>query len=168
MKNSTPAIHTPCAWWHQPAAAMEPLEALRITADHLERGEAVPAPAAAIVAQGLRQYLAGKTDITRNLGLRPRKGGKNETPLALEKKQIRNKLIRVIYDLQDGIPTVKAKKTAALLTGPLPTPISPHLTGEINESDVAAYTIRLRMEFGDGLPTHWKCVQRIAKDRGDP
>ena len=31
-----PSIPNPCAWWHQPATAMEPLEALRITADHLD------------------------------------------------------------------------------------------------------------------------------------
>lgn len=152
-----------CAWWHQPAPTMGPLEAVRITATSLERGEVVPAPAAGIVAAALRQYLAGKTDITRNLGLRPRKGGKNETPLALEKKQKRNKLILEIYDRQDGIPTVRAKKTADLLAEALATPVAPYRTGEINEADVIRNMIRLRMEFGDGLPTSWKCILRIAK-----
>ena len=154
-------------WWHQPTPQIAPLDALRITADHLESGKAVPAPAARLVAAALRRYLAGETDITRNLGLRPRKGGKNETPLALEKKEMRNELILEIYDRQDGAPTVKAKKTAALLAAPAPAPIAPHLTGEINEADVAAYTIRLLMEFGDGLPKHWKCIRRIAKERDD-
>lgn len=155
------------AWWHQPTPQITSLDALRVTADHLERGEAVPAPAARLVAAALRQYLAGKTDITRNLGLRPRKGGKNETPLALEKRQKRNELIIGIYDRQDGIPTVKAKKTADLLAEALAAPVAPHRTGEINEADVIRDMIRLRMEFGDGLPTSWKCILRIAKERGD-
>ena len=155
------------SWWHTPEPRMTPLDALRAVCKALEAGEAAPPPAARIVAAGLRQYLAGKTDITRNLGLRPRKGGKNETPLALEKKQKRNELILGIYDRQDGIPTAKAKKTAALLAQALATPVAPHRTGEINEADVIRNMIRLRMEFGDGLPTSWKCILRIAKGRDD-
>ena len=133
---------------------MEPLEALRITADHLERGEAVPTPAAAIVAAGLRQYLAGAGDLTRSLGLRPRKGQRSE--LTRQRLKHRNDHIRAVFAMQQGDKSDRARKTAALLAAP------PRQTGEITEADVMAHLIELHREHGGDLPRSWSQVLRVV------
>lgn len=142
------------SWWHQ-TPTMQPLEALRITAEHLERGEAVPKPASNIIARALRQYLAGQTDITRNLGLRPQRGGAHETPLALEKAAQRNTAIVAIYEALPGTQSDKAKRTAALLSDPM--------GQRIDEADVIKNLDFLFQNYRGALPNSARQIINIAK-----
>jgi len=143
------------SWWHQPPK-MQPLEAVRVAADYLERGDAVPPPAATIVARALRQYLAGQTDISRNLGLRPRRGGTHETPLRLEQATRRNEAIRAICDAMPATSkTGRAEQTAKLLRTP---PDS-----RVTEAEVFGYVMRLHEEFGGTLPKSMRQVLRVVE-----
>lgn len=142
------------SWWHQAPARIEPLDALRITADHLERGEAVPAPAARLVAVALRRYLAGEIDITRNLGLRPPRG--KQHILARERKEQRDAHIRAIYDHQAGDGrTDRARRVAALLASDQP-------SSEITEADVMGHLLALQREHGGDLPRSWEHILRVV------
>ena len=144
------------SWWHQPTPQIKPLDALRTTADHLERGEPVPAPAARLVAAALRRYLAGETDITRNLGLRPPRG--KQHILSRERREQRDAHIRAIYDHQAGDGrTDRARRVVALLASKPPSP-------EITEADVMAHLIALQTEHGGDLPRSWEHILRIAGD----
>lgn len=143
----------PCAWWHQPEQT-PPLDAVRITLDHLERGSPVPPAAASVIAKALRLYLDGHADITGNLGLRPRRGGRYEAPLALERRQARDEGIRRVYDLQDGTKTARAVKVAELLR-------TPPQAGQVTEADVFAYLLELHREHGGELPTSARQVMRV-------
>lgn len=150
----------PCAWWHQSPEAVKPLQALRLTLTAIESGEPVPPPAAGILAQALRSYLEGRTtDLTGALGLRPRRGGCHETPLALERKQEVRTLIKKLYDLQTGSKTKRAEKVAELLR-------NPPATGRVTEEAVIGYTLKLYCENGGRLPTSWRQVLRIVDSDG--
>lgn len=144
-----------CAWWHQPPTSMEPLDAVRVTADHLERGEPVPPMAASIVAKALRLYLAGQRDITGNLGLRPKRGGHHGDPLVVEAMVRRDGAIARLYELQEGPKTKRAEKVAALLR-------TPPEVGRVTEDAVMAYVLELRREFGSNLPTSSRQVLRVV------
>ena len=141
-------------WWHQPAT-MKPLEAVKVALCSLEAGEPVPGQAAAILAKGLRMYLAGQPDITANLGLRARRGGRNQTPVARELADSRNEHIRALFDAQSGGKCAKAQKVADLLAaGP---------TSEITEADVMGHLVWLNERFGDGtLPTSFERILKIV------
>lgn len=139
-----------CAWW-QPS--LTPLEAIRATADALEHGTVVPAAAAAIVATGLRKYLAG-ADLSHSLGLRPHKGQRSE--LTRERLAARNDRIRAIFERQDGDKTDRARKTAEMLA-------TPPREGAITEADVMAHLIELHREHGGTLPRSWSQVLRLVK-----
>lgn len=147
---------TPCAWWHdhQPAA-LDPLEAVKTTAQCLEAGQPVPPAAARLVSAALRRYLAGEHDITGNLGLRPRRGGRHETPLAIERTEIRNTLIKNLVELQDGPKTQRCERVAELLK-------TPPVENRVTEADVFGYLVRLHEEFGGGLPTSMRQIFRIC------
>ena len=131
---------------------MKPLDAVRVTADCLERGEAVPPMAANVVARALRQYLNGESDITKNLGLRPGRRGRYESPLQLERIAKRNDSIRQLYERQEGNKTVRASKVADLLR-------APHPSGRVADDEVCEY---LRREFEGGLPTSARQVLRVV------
>lgn len=142
------------AWWPQPSK-MQPLEAVRVTAEHLERGAPVPKPAAMILAAALRKYLAGQTDITGNLGLRPRRGFANQSPLRIEAVNRRNAAICQIYEAQPGVkPTAKAELTALLLLNP-PDP-------RITDAEVMAAINLLKVEFGNKLPKTGRQISNIV------
>lgn len=142
------------AWWPQPTQ-MQPLEVVRVTLENLERGTPTPQPAATIMATALRQYLAGKHDITGNLGLRPRCGGTHETPMALEQATQRNNAIRAIYEaLPEGTKKAKAEQTAQLLRV-MPDP-------SITEAEIFGYAMRLHLEFGGSLPKSVRQVMRVV------
>lgn len=147
-------INTNCAWWHQPER-MEPLEAVRLTAACLEGGQVVPPLAASIMARALRQYLDGQYDITRSLGLRPRRGGTHETPVRLEQATHRNEAIRAIYEAMPATSkTGRAEQTAQLLRCP-PDPT-------VTEGEVLGYVMRLHEEFGGTLPKSMRQVLRVV------
>lgn len=140
-------------WWHQPA--MAPLQALKIAAGCLECGEVVPAPAATILARALRRFLAGESDLTANLGLRPPRGGRNQTPVARELNDTRNDHIKALFDAQSGGKCERAKKVADLLSaGP---------TNEITEAHVMTHLLWLNENFGDGnLPASFQRILGIV------
>lgn len=143
----------PCAWWHQPEQ-IAPLEAVGLTLKHLEAGTPVPPAAASVIAKALRQYLDGQTDITANLGLRPRRGGRYEAPLMLARRRARDEGIRHLYDLQDGTKTARAAKVAELLR-------TPPEASRVTEADVFAYLLELHREHGEALPTSARQVIRV-------
>jgi hypothetical protein len=103
-------------WWHQPTVNMTPFEMLKIIADCDAPGEPLPAAVFHWLRAGVRLYFAGETDLTKNLGLRPCRGGAHDTPLNRERIHRRNTLIRAICEAQPG-PSLKARaeQTAALL-----------------------------------------------------
>jgi hypothetical protein len=141
-------------WWQQPA--MGPLQAVRVTVECLEHGDAVPTAAAAIVALALRQYLAGQTDITRSLGLRPRRGGSHETPLHLEQATQRNQSIQAIFAAMPGrSQSDRAEQTALLLSKPP----AQHIT----EKDVFKHLVQLFESHAGTLPTSGRQILRIIK-----
>lgn len=148
------------AWWQAPVEQVDPLEAVRIGADCLEAGKVVPPAAASVLAKALRQYLAGRTDITGNLGLRPRRGGRHEAPLAVERRRQRDEGIRGLYDLQSGGKTERAKKVAALLAAPLNAELSAE--GRVSESDVFRHLMQLHRDHAGDLPTSMRQVLRVV------
>lgn len=141
-------------WW-QVQQSMMPLDAVKITAEHLEAGSVVPAEAAKMVARALRQYLAGQYDITGNLGLRPRRGGRHETPVAIARTDDRNTTIKLLVDRQDGSKTQRCAAVANLLK-------TPPIEGRVTEADVFGYLVELHQKFGGGLPTSMRQVLRIV------
>ena len=151
----TNALPSP-SWWHQPAPQITPLDALRVTADHLERGEAVPAPAARLVAAALRRYLAGDLDLVRSLGLRPRRG--KRPPVEVERRDARDGHIRALYESQPGPnKTERARRVAALLSGDQP-------SQPITEADVLAHLDALQREHGGDLPRSADRILRLVRD----
>ena len=150
----------PCAWWHQPPPVATPLQALRLMLDAIEQGQPIPAIAAVVVVPALKAYLDGHTtDLTGALGLRPRRGGRNETPLAIERKQSRNSGILWLYEKQDGCKTEKAEKVATLLR-------TPPDAMRVTEEEVFAYLLNLHREHGGSLPTSMRHVLRIVDGEG--
>lgn len=143
----------PCAWWHQRPPQLPPVEAVRIAAEHLERGIAVPHEAAALVAKAFREYLSGRTDITANLGLRPSKGGRHSVFLA--RKADRDEKIKTIYQALHGTRTSRAKTISNWLA-------VPPSDGEITDSDIAARLVALHREHGGDLPGSWEQVLRVV------
>lgn len=141
-------------WWQTPQA-MQPLDALRLTAGHLEAGTVVPAAAAKIVARAFRMYLAGQHDLTKNFGLRARRGGKYETPIAIESMTRRNQYIKAIFEAQEGGECERAEKVADLIRNP------PKDAG-LNEAHVMGFLMNLLEEFGGGVPTSMRHIKRIV------
>jgi hypothetical protein len=154
-----PARPTACAWWHQPTQTPQqsPLELLREAAQAMEAGEPVPMPAARVLVKALRQYLAGtETDITRALGLRPRKGGAAELPTRLERTKNRNDLICRMFNTLDGGDVARAEHVARMLT-------EPHQRSEINEADLFACMEQLHQQYGGELPSSGRHILRIVR-----
>lgn len=148
----------PCAWWHTPSVAIKPLEAIKVTVQCLESGQPVPTDAAHLVAVALRQYLAGQHDITKNLGLRPRRGGRYEVPAAIERTTQRNAAIKHLASLQDGPKTARCQKVADMLK-------AAPLESRVTESEVFGYVMQLHQEFGGWLPTSMRQILRIVDDK---
>jgi hypothetical protein len=125
----------------------------------MEAGEPVPAAAAAMMVRGLRKYLEGAgNDITRNLGLRPRKGGRHEAPLAAERRRQRDALILRVFDAQAGKKSKKAGQVAAMLAGRQP-------AAEITDAELCEAMQVLRLEYGHALPTSTRQVLRVVAAR---
>lgn len=149
--------HTNPCWWHQ-APVVDPLNAIRVAVRCMEAGHPVPAPEARLIAEAFRQYLdGGKKDITANLGLRPRAGGRHEDPLVLDRMRERDRCIKAAYDNHPGkTQTAKAEGVVELLKAA----DDPAL---LTEADVFAYILQLKRDFGGDLPTSSRQVLRIAQ-----
>ena len=147
------------AWWPRPSQ-MQPLEAIKITAECLEQGAAVPTQAAVIVARALRQYFEGKTDITRNLGMRPRRGGTYETPLKIEQYRHRNQAIQALYTKMPArSKTGRAEQVVELLHKP-PDP-------RVTEAEVLVCVKLLQEKFGGTLPNTSRQILNIISATND-
>ena len=143
------------AWWHATPEKIPPLQALRIALEAIEKEEPIPEPAAGIMAHALRAYLDGQTtDLTGALGLRPRRGGSHETPLAQEKQRENYALIRKIFDLQTGTKNERVKKVSELLK------LTP-ANGVVTEGRLMAYVLRLHCENGGIVPSSIRHIRRI-------
>lgn len=143
------------AWW--PTATVEPLDALREVCSALEQGRVASPEAARHVARGLRQYLDGDRDLTRNLGLRVSRGGRHRTAEAREKKQRRDGLIREAVALAPGHT---ASDRAALLATAIAAPAADIDGGQLDA--MHAIVARLKVEFAGDLPASARQVARIA------
>jgi hypothetical protein len=159
LHTPSPASSTPCAWWHQAQPQTQPstLDQLREAARALEAGEPVPRPAARLLVKALQGYLNGtETDITRALGLRPRKGGAAELPTRLERTQRRNELIGRMFHTLEGGDVDRAERVARMLT-------EPKQCSKINEADLFACMEQLYQQYGGELPTSGRHILRIVR-----
>ena len=147
----------PRGWGNLPApVAITPLEAIRQTLKAIELEEVVPAAAGSFIATAFRAYLDGLTkDLTRALGLRPRRGGAHETPLALERKQARDSEIKRLYEMQDGTQKKKLAKVLKLLNMPLDAP-------RCTDEELCAYALKVLHEPYGKLPTSTNQIRRIV------
>jgi hypothetical protein len=148
-----PAVNP--VWWQAPQS-MKPLDAVKITADHLEAGTVVPQLAAKIVSNAFRQYLAGETDMNRCFGLRPRRGGAHETPLAREKTAKRDAAILGLCGLVKGRNHTKAKYVSSLLAQGQP-------TGRITDADLQINFLRQYESLGTKETLSTRTIERILK-----
>jgi hypothetical protein len=144
--------------WFGRADRIDPLDVLRQALAALEAGEPVPASAALPLAQALRRYLDGsETDLTRSLGLRPRRGGAAELPARLERRRERDQLIGAAFDHLPGADTRKAEKLAQLLAAPAP-PADP-----ITEADLFRAIEELHARHGCDLPSSGRQILRVVR-----
>lgn len=141
-------------WW--PVASITPLDALREVLAALDEGRPASAAAAKHVSAAFRMYLQGNRDITRNLGLRTRRGGRHDTSEARERNGERNNLVRAGVLLADGLTT---KERAAAFSRALEVPV-----GEIDGVQLRSIVERLRSEFDGQLPASARQICRIASD----
>lgn len=154
-RNETPH----CAWWHTPQdqSPATPLESIREAVEAMEAGNPIPMAAARVLVRALRAYLDGtERDITRALGLRPRRGGAAEVPARLERRQARDALIDRAFHSMSGKDTARADRLARLLAAP---PCSTVIT----ESDVFAYVDSLRSQHGGDLPSSGRQILRVVR-----
>ena len=139
-----------------PPAAITPLEAIRQTLKAIELREVVPAAAGSFIATAFRAYLDGiSKDLMRALGLRPRRGGAHETPLALERNQARDSAIKKLYEMQDGTQRKKLARVAELLNMPLDAPRS-------TDEELCAYALKKQYEPYGKLPTSTAQIRLIV------
>lgn len=137
----------------------EPLESVRQALQAIEESRPIPLAAARVFARALRAYLNGQEqDITRALGLRPRRGGAAELPARLERRRARDELIDRAFRSMDGKDTRKAEHLARLLSEP------PKAT-QITEADLFACIEQLQTQHGGDLPSSGRQILRVV--RGD-
>lgn len=137
----------------------EPLESVRQALQAIEEGRPIPVAAARVFARALRAYLDGQEqDITRALGLRPRRGGAAEMPARLERRRARDELIDRAFRSMDGKDTRKAEHLARLLSEP------PKAT-LITEADLFACIEQLQALHSGDLPSSGRQILRVV--RGD-
>lgn len=144
------------AWWPH-TKKPDPLQAVATVADCLERGQPVPPAEAALFAKALRNYLGGHTDITDNLGLRPRRGGRYEAPAIKALRAARDETIRSLYQSLSGNKTRRSRTVAALLSAPLD-------RGQVTEAEVFRHLQELHEHHGNALPTSARQVMRVVRD----
>lgn len=147
------------AWWHQVTVdpRPNPLDAVQTAIDCLRRGDPVPEPAASLLLEGLRRFMAG-TSFERALGLQATQSGQR-TPVQIAAIERRNGMIRSLADLLPGKMGYKADAIAALLTA-----TSRHRCG-ILEADQLADELRALKLAGLDLPTSARQIRRVLCGR---
>lgn len=133
-----------------PLAPEAKLAYLRAACEAMRAGQPVPEDAARYIAPAFEIYLLGECrDLTTALGLRPRQGGRYETPAQIVRGREREKLIlRVAGRVPDRD---KARACARLIAG----------NAVIDDPEIAAAVEKLRTEFADDLPGSVRQYRRI-------
>lgn len=106
------------AWFAHAAPEPPPdgLKTLRLALIAMEAGLPLDEETARHLTAAFRAYLhEGKSDLTANLGLRPRKGGKCEAPLRLERMTRRDTLIKQALSRLGGNKPESRRMLAELL-----------------------------------------------------
>lgn len=156
MSNADNRISLNSVWWSQPTHT-DPLQALRLALTAIDAGEPIPKPAARVLAGALRQYLSGEqTDITRALGLRPRRGGASEAPIRKERRRARDELINRAFHALKGKDGHRAECVAQMLAEP---PVSSVIT----EADLFACIEELHAQHGGDLPSSGRQILRVVR-----
>lgn len=121
----------------------------------MKAGRPIPAPAARWLYPAFEAYLQGKgNDITASLGLRPRRGGRFDAPVAIVRRRQRDEIISAIAArLPDKD---KGAACAAVIGG----------AARIDDAELAAEVEKLRAEFAGELPTSARQYQRILAGDG--
>lgn len=132
---------------------------IRTAVEALRSGRAVPSGVAAPLANCLEALLCGsEADLAKQLDMRPRRGGRYETPAVLTNHQARDASIQ---QLAAAIPTThpagrdtkeRADAVVAIFRGEAPPPES-----------VADVLHDLRARHGENLPTSARQVVRILR-----
>ncbi len=150
------------AWFGRPGGAgsvvdPDPLEPIREAVQAMEAGDPIPMASARVLVRALRAYLDGtELDITRALGLRPRRGGAAEVPVRLARRRARDDLLGLAFRALPGNDTNRAERLAQLLSAP-PSP------DVITEADLFACIERLHAEHGGDLPSSGRQILRVVK-----
>lgn len=161
MSSPKNAVHA--AWFPASTNAVQPsqakaLEFVRQALDAIEGGQPLPPEPARVFAGALRGYLSGRQrDITRALGLRPRRGGATEEPVRAAQLMERNETIQRLFDLASGSDSDRASVVARWVAVASP--------GEITEADVRRAVAALRDQHGGRVPTSGRQVLRIVRSR---
>lgn len=80
--------------WNSAALPVQDgLDTIRNALVAIENGRPLDPVTARHVEAAFRKYMAGETDLTKNLGLRPRRGRSHEAPLRRERLLLRDRLI---------------------------------------------------------------------------
>ena len=80
-------------WGNDAAPVQDGLDTVRNALVAIENDRPLDPVTACHLGAAFRQYLAGATDLTKNLGLRPRRGRSHEAPLRRERLLRRDELI---------------------------------------------------------------------------
>lgn len=148
------------AWFAQatPEPPPDGLTTLRHALVAMEAGLPLDAKTAKHLTAAFRGYLHdGKSDLTANLGLRPRQGGKCETPLRLERMNRRDTLIKQALQRLGGNKPHGRRMLAELLgADDLVLPSCFSFTEPV---------MALRDEAGGRLEISERQIARIASDK---
>lgn len=137
--------------------ALSPLQCIREALEAMEAGLPIPAPSSRVLVRALRAYLDGtERDITRSLGLRPRRGGAAEVPAVMERRQQLEGLVCRAFSGLVGKDTTRAKRLAEILA-------DPPSSAPVTEAEVAADIAELRAKYAGELPGSHRQILRIVR-----
>lgn len=148
------------AWFAHatPEPPPDGLETIRHVLIAMEGGLPLDPKSAKHLTAAFRSYLyEGKTDLSANLGLRPRQGGRYEAPLRLERMDRRDTLIKQALQRLGGNKPTGRRMLAELLGADdlvLPSCFS-----------FAEPVMALRHEAGGRLEISERQIARIASDQ---
>ncbi len=123
---------------------------LRAACEAMRAGQPVPEDAARYIAPAFESYLLGECrDLTTALGLRPRQGGRYETPAQIVRRRERDALI--LHVAGRAPDRDKARACERLIVG----------NAVINDPEIATAVEKLRAEFAGELPRSARQYRRI-------
>jgi hypothetical protein len=132
------------------------LECVQQALEAIEGGRPLPPEPAGVFSRALRGYLSGRQrDITRALGLRPRRGGATEEPVRAAQLTARNQSIQRLFDLASGSACDRADAVARWIVADSPS--------EITEADVRQAVAAFREQHSGRAPSSGRQVLRIVR-----